>query len=277
MKDIKDILKDIKQGTSVEDIVKLLKAKGFGSQLEKSTIKSEEDYYKMLDDNFKFGTDECDDLDEPFWNYENFYPNNEFGNKDVGDGAWIKVKTPTGYNVYFAKRTIKRFNKTDVQNKIKRQSNQTNKILDIAQNTIEHDKALEVLEKGFTKINSNKDLYKELMRAEMLEELGIEPYCVKYRVSKSTWKVVKPCEYEMISDIELYVKTISELGKTEAVTYKSIFTYLDEDIIFYLQSRGISRDTAVMLAKLKDCYFICNVPKMFEMYMQPINRELVEA
>lgn len=270
MKDIKDILKSIKEGTPVEDIVKLLKEKGFGGQLEKSAIKSEEEYYTMLDKNFYYGTDRCDDLDEPFWAYENFFPEN----KSVGDGAWIKVKTSIGYNVYFAKRTIKRFNKTDAQNKIKRQSNQTNKIIDLAEHTLEgHDKALEILEKGFIKINSNKDLYKELMRAEMLEEIGLEPYCVKYRVSKSTWKVVTPCEYEMVNDIEAYVKTISELGKTEAVTYKSIFTYLDENIIFYLQSRGISRDTAVMLAKLKDCYFICNVPKMFEMYMQPVNRE----
>ena len=275
MKDIKSILKDIQQGTPIEDIVKMLKEKGFGRYTEKTPIKSEEEYCELLEQQFNFGSDEYYDLDESFWAYENFFPEN----KSVGEGAWIKVKTEIGYNVYFAKRTIKRFNKLDVQRKIKNQSNQADKILEIAQNTVEHDEALVIIEKGMKKVKSNKDLCKELMRAEMLEELELEPYCVKYRVSKSTWKTVMPCDYEMISDIEAYVKTISELGKTEAVTYKSIFTYLDENIIFYLQSRGISRDTAIMLAKLKDCYFICNVPKMFEMWMQPVNKndELVEV
>ncbi len=275
MKNIKDILKQIKEGTSVEEIILMLKNNGFGTTTEKPVIKSEEDYAEMLEDNFRLNSDEYNDLDEPFWAYENFYPNNEYGNKDVGDGAWIKVKSDIGYNVYWAKRTKKQFNKTNIQRKIEKQGKQADKLLVVAGKTIDYKKAMEIIEKGSSKIEGNKELVTELMRAEMLEQMDLQPYCVKYRVSKSKWNVVMPCDYEIVDDIERYVTTIGSMGKTEAVTYKTIFTSVDNSVVFYLQSRGISRDMAVMMSKLKDCYFICNVPKMFEMCYQPV--ELVEA
>jgi hypothetical protein len=273
MKNIKDILEEIKAGTSIEDIVNMLKISGGIVRSEKPAIASEDEYAELLDKNFsrRIGNvEELDDLDEPFWAYENFFPNNEYSNKSVEGGAWIKVKTEHGYNVYYAKRTKKQFNKTNIQRKFNKQTKQVEKLLNTAQMTMDNKEALATLDKGQAKIDDNNSLSLELMRAEMLEQLGLEPYCVKYRVSKSKWKTATPIEYELVNDIEAYVQVVTEMGKSEAVTYKTIFSAVDEDVIFYLQSRGISRDSAIMLSKLKDCYFICNVGKIFEMAMQPM-------
>lgn len=247
---------------SIPELMALLKADQLTKTIQSSVINTWEDFIDLLVE--AFGNFE-EDLDEPFWEFQNFFPSKDEKNKDVGEGAWIKVPTDIGFNVYYAKRTKKQFNKTNIERKLEKLEREADKVsLQVLESLEASQSRVTLITKELKLRAEIIELAKELKRASMLEVIGMQPYCIKYQVSKTKWVTLLPYQYELAHDIELYVNTIVEIGKTEALTYRSIFSGLNSDAVFYLQSRGISKDVAIMMTKLRDCFFIFDTAKAMQ-------------
>lgn len=247
---------------SIDEVLNLLKAKETSDKVSKakSKVKDWETFAEMLDD--LFPRDES--LDHPVWEYENFVPDKKH---DVGGGAWIKVATEKGFNLYYAKQTKKKFSVEDIERKIKNIERKADEIaMQILKSMSGSDAKVSLLNKEIELRKQAMELSKEAKHYLMFQQLDMYPYTVKYQVSKTKWVTLYPYQYEVVSDIDVYVNRIIEAGKTDAVTYKSIFSSNNSDAVFYLQSRGISKDVAIMLCKLRDCYFIVNTMEVFQSY-----------
>lgn len=56
------------------------------------------------------------------------------------------------------------------------------------------------------------------------------------------------------------------MQKLPGVTIKELYTSDNSDAVFYLQSRGISKRIAQMMAALQKTYFVINMNTMTEVY-----------
>jgi hypothetical protein len=181
----------------------------------------------------KITNEEYDELDFDVFDYQNFFP--ELTGKDVGAGAWIRVKTPTGWNVYWAKKSNKIFDDAKALagiRRIERKNNQTEKDLE----------KLVILKK-------------QVWTGSLLEDMDILPKYVAIRRTKTQKDYILPSQYELIEDINLYSDAVIRTKNKDAIQFVSLFTAEDKDAIFYLMSRGISRESAIMLSKMKHGYF----------------------
>lgn len=252
-------------------ILQILKMFKYGKQIENDwqtllnwpkkpvtddQLETLEDYfYSWIDSQFK--GHQWTNLAEDIIQFQNFHP--YFVGKDIGSGRWIKIKTESGYNVYWAKHSNKELSaeyfykkfKNINQNSIKRHLN--NKDIDKAKNSIDKSKEIQDW-------------------AEVAEILSLFPTNIKYAKylkTRTQWEYVLPYQYEVVSDIQLYVDAIQDDMNKNSVKYKMLFTKQDEDQIFYLQSRGISKDIAIMMCKLQQCYFKVDTNALFaEVYQQ---------
>lgn len=209
---------------------------------------SEEDFYDLLDLRFHFN----DELDEEIFQYENFFPQN----KSVADGKWIKVPTNIGYNIYYAKSSKKTLNETNIKRKIKKLQKQ------LDNSKLALDKQIELIEE-----------IKELTRAQLTaHHLEIFAYDLKYariRVSKSKFDYLLPHEYEVVNaDIEDYIYAISDSLNEGAVKFNHIFSEENKEQIFYIRSREIPKHIAMLMADLKNAYFIVDTQKMLNQAIQ---------
>ena len=87
--------------------------------------------------------------------------------------------------------------------------------------------------------------------------------------TRTTSEFLLPYQYELVEDIALYTNAIKDKMNDGAIRYKSRFTQEDQDQIFYLQSRGIDKDTATLMCKLQQVHFIVDTDKLFANYLQP--------
>ena len=193
------------------------------------------------------------DLFDYYFQLENFYPS--FYNKDVGSGSWIRMKTETGYNVYWAKKAPqKRMSEEQLQRQYKKIDRLPKKTSAQCQKVL--------------------DIFEEIRVATLLKEFPHELVFTKIMRTRTKSEFVLPYQYEVVTDITLYTAVINDKMNQGAVKYKSYFTKQDEDQIFYMQSRGIDRDTAVLMCKLQQVYFVIDTTKLFANWMQPV--KLVE-
>ena len=190
---------------------------------------------------------------------QNFFP--ALYNKDVGLGAWIKVRTEEGWNVYWAKKAPrKRLSAEQIQRQIRtisRKSERVKQDLDTTAADCE-----EVLQ-----------LNKKLRVALMVNEWPADLRYVSIMKSRSKKEFILPDEYELVTDISLYIEAVKCKMNQTAVKYRSYFTAEDKDQIFYLRSRGIDKDTAILMAKLKQVYFTVNVQDLLQQAMVPVGIE----
>lgn len=188
--------------------------------------------------------------------FENFFP----GKKDVGAGAWIRVKTPIGYNVYFAKRTNRRVDYTKELTKLQFNLRKINGVLSDNESTSNDLREIgKVIEKD----------QRRLTELKALEEIGLPQYYVSVKTSKTGTRYLRPFEYEVVSDIELYMNVVISEPGVKSVAVRNIFSAEDKDKIFYLRSRGISEAKAKVLANLGRCYFEVDVMQMMVEVIQP--------
>ena len=223
--------------------------RNIATELNEEDIKTLEDiFFDQIDEIFKHDdTNYIDGFDEHF-DLQNFYP--AFYNKDVGGGSWVRVKTDIGYNVFYAKvAPQKRVSREQLERKLIK----VNRDLKSARN-----------------IEKSRQLLNEIRIADLLNKFPHTFKFVKIQKTKSTFQFLLPHEYEIVEDIQLYTAAIKDKMNGGSVKYKSRFTAEDKDQIFYLQSRGIDKDTAVLLSKLKQVYFVVDVTKLFTNYMQQV-------
>jgi succinate dehydrogenase flavin-adding protein (antitoxin of CptAB toxin-antitoxin module) len=56
----------------------------------------------------------------------------------------------------------------------------------------------------------------------------------------------------------------SIINKVKGISYKTHYkNKQDKDKVFYLQQRGLSKETDIILSKLTDTYFIINIKNLF--------------
>ena len=179
--------------------------------------------------------DETDILcSEPFF-AESYFP--ELIGKNIGEGAWIRIPTEKGFNVYFAKPS-----------RVKIDFARRERELEISLNRLDRP---DVTLKEVTK---TKELLERMNFISVQRAIGIDPYYVSYRKTKTKKVSVLPHEYEMVNDIDVYTTAVSE-----HIKLKLYYTADLEDKIFYLQSRGISRAIATRMVASGQGYFEVNL------------------
>lgn len=214
----------------------------------------EEIFYNHLDSLFTNQDFDNDKINGVF-QLQNFFP--YFYDKDVKDGAWIKIKTDMGYNVYWAKNCNKKMSPELQRRKLNRLKIKDGPNLNLNQLDIQ-----------LEKISKKADLITDAQIAEMENIMPTRIKYVKYLRTRTQWEYILPYQYELIYDIQLYVDAVKNKANKKSVNYKMLFTSNDHNQVFYLRSRGISKDEAVMMCKLQQCYFIVNVQELFNNSIQ---------
>lgn len=229
---------------------------------DKITFEDVFDVY--IDSCFPFG--EYDE-DLEYWEdnmemfgYENYFPNSS---KNIEDGCWIKIRNECGFEIHYAKRSQRKRRFDEEIDKVQKQLLGINKRLNTALSDTNTKKKVDEI--VTPKIKERKkifgDKHKELLIRSMI---NLKPYEVKINRTKSVIEYYLPYQYEIIKDIEEF--SDAYVNSCPGVTAKALYTSKNEDIIFYLQSRGISRKTAEMMAALKQTYFKVNMIEAMDAY-----------
>lgn len=197
--------------------------------VESGLIDVESLYYEYVD---TIG----EELDDEIFYAGSYFP--DLVQKSVGEGAWIRVNTDIGFNIYYAKASPK---KIDFERKIK----EINMRMKFAKSLSSSE-----LEKTGLMLNEVKIL-------SLQSQIGIDPYYVSYRKSKSKKKYILPHEYELIKDIEFYMDSVSSRIKLKMYAQNDIM-----DKVFYMQSRGISKKKAISMCAAGQGYFIVDLKGM---------------
>ena len=79
-------------------------------------------------------------------------------------------------------------------------------------------------------------------------------------------------QWANVNDIQDYVTAVLDKDNKHAVKYRQIFTKQDADQVFYMRSRGIPEDVAVMMCRLQQCYFEANTEALFAEWMYPVEQ-----
>lgn len=198
-----------------------------------------------------FEFDRTYELDEEMFQLENFIYSMT---KNIGSGAWVKVQTDIGYNVYWAEPIAPKKDYYSIQREIGKLS---------------LNQSITTAEQAAVKAQKLNRFLNQLDLLLLSQQIGIVPYYVRIRVAKNKYKYLLPTQYEISSGSELYQNVILAHGKNYGVTYKEVFKSNDKDIIHYIMSRGITKDEAIIMAKLKDIYFVCDVNLMMNKVFQP--------
>lgn len=177
-------------------------------------------------------------------NLDAFSSENYFGGgeKNVGTGAWIKIRTENGFELHYAKRSTRKIRLNEVLDK---ENTRVNKILAKVTKSISSGEINNELEKLK---NNNK-----LREAQLRYYIGLIPYEVRIRRSKTKTEYYLPYQYEMVTDIDEFADAYK--NNTPFLEMKTLFTNENKEAIFYLQSRGISKKVAQILASLNQSYF----------------------
>lgn len=166
------------------------------------------------------------------------------GDKLLPDGgAWIKVRTKNGFEVHFAKKSNRKKRWGEL---IERELRKTNRSL----NKRDDEKAKVSL--------TNLD---ELM---IRSGISLRPYEVYIYKTKTSKTFLYTNEYEVVQDIEIYSKAY--MDSIAGVYVKKFYSSVNNDAVFYLQSRGISKKTAQVMAALKQMYFIVDMGEALMAY-----------
>ncbi len=188
---------------------------------------------------------------------ENYFVPDE---KIIGESTWIKVKTPQGYELHLAKRSVRKRRWEEIITELLNQATRLN---------IQHRKRLDAGILDNSKLEAKHEILTTKMNeAYIRKSIGIAPYEVKIRRTKTTYEYLLPYQYE-IMDVEETVEHF--VNGIKQITIKSFFNSDNKDKIFYLRTRGIPEKIAIVLSSLKDCYFKVDIASMWQEYNQQIS------
>lgn len=228
------------------------------SNLDDLLSKMENGYFTL--DDYLASIIECMELTEKqeiYWekHMENYFLNcylPEENKKLPEGGSWIKIRTDSGYNMYFGKKA---------------RNYDLNK--DYLKKKYELDK---YLLKSNVDINKADSLFDSLTDSYIKCKLGIQPYRVTY-YSESGIKYVTPNEYELVESLDDHIEL--SRNKVSGVALKVINTAISNDKIFYLRSRGIPKELAIIMSNIGNCYFEVNMKELTEEYSNRVKYVLV--
>lgn len=249
------------EGSSDEEVIRLLKFASFncfklfyllqtGNRLETQNqlIEGIKEGTFTLEDLFLEYINHLDFTEDQneYWgeNIEKFDFNVYFPkeNKKVGEGAWIKVYTDSGYEVHWANKSKR---KDYISREYKKTSNK---------------RLLRELNKEKVALHLNK-----LKELEIRLKIGLEPYEVYYYRTKTQKQHLTTDKYEYLGDdIERIINYI--MNRVSTVKVRSLFSSSNKDQIFYLRSRGIPKQLAMLMSNLKQCYFKVDLKETVELY-----------
>lgn len=170
-----------------------------------------------------------------------------YGDKDPGDsGSWIKVRDGSVMKLVFAKRAKK---KDDPYYGLR--------------------KALADLQKNIL----DKDLALKASYFKILAVFDASPVYIVYNRTKTQKVYLRPNEYELVDDINYYVD--AAVDGVPGLKMKPIWTERNKDQIFYLQSRGISKDRAIVMAAMDQTIFEFNLEIAMNAFNEQIRNSIV--
>lgn len=215
------------------------------------------------------GDDEIIEMydDNPIFDLQNFDP--KYHNKEIPvGGGWIIIPTEEEGKsiIVFAKYVNSKTTHASIEFKIDKLIKEgRNADIDNANNLSSIEDLLQDSEDRLKRID---ELKAENYFFKICYDVGIKPYFVQYNKTRTQTVKVRPNQYRLLnSDI---TTIIDASLSTDSITAKPIFTTkLDKDVIFYMQSRGIPKDRAILMSKLEQCCFIWDIGKsMQEVYQQ---------
>jgi hypothetical protein len=226
------------------------------------TFTFEDVFMTYIDQKIEFNSPEGN-----YWDYhmeqfefENFFP----VEKNVHDGAWIKIRTENGFEIHYAKRTTRkrRFNEersaqyTLIESFLRKQISNVKKDVDVQHTS--------------PKVEKMKE------KADMLatyELINLKPYEVFIKRSKSKTEYYMPYQYEIVDDINDF--TESCMQGVVGVDIKSMGNSDNEEAVFYLRTRGISEGMARIMASLRQSYFTVDMKLAMNEYNRQCQASLV--
>jgi hypothetical protein len=238
-------------------------------------ITFEDIYNVFLDERFTALASEADEI---YWddNMEKFECMNYFPDhtKNVGDGSWIKIRNENGFEIHYAKKSgRKRRYEEEYSELVSKYSRVGNKTIQDLTDALSGDVG-QLRDEKVSKANEAKmeKLQNELKELSLRIVIGIPLYEVKIYRTKSSIEYYLPYQYELVEDIaefsDAYVNNIP------GVHGKTLYTSQNADAVFYLQSRGISKKNAEMMAALKQTYFVVNMRESMEAYNNIMRKQI---
>jgi len=246
--------------------------------IQKDKITFDDVFGEFVERCFKtnFGTDD----EERFWDdnmkmfdRENYFPDN---NKQLGEGAWIKIRTENGFEIHYAKKANRKRRYEEEYQALSKKIMKLYKkdIVDLEDTELNVQKMEEILSPA-------NEIKKEKLKQQHLE-LGVRiilnslpVYEVKIMRTKSVAEYYLPYQYEIVDNIEEF--SDAYINSVPGVKIKSLYTSQNKDAIFYLQSRGIRKEVAQMMAALKQTYFTVNMEVAITEYGKIFNKQVKEA
>ena len=183
---------------------------------------------------------------------ENFFPGEA---KNVGDGMWIKVRTDNGFQLHYAKRSIRRRRFEEEYTAL------STKMIAMARKqvrNVEQSKDNTVLDK------KTKIIHDKLNMLKIYAHIGLKPYEVVAKISKSKSVYFMPYQYEIVDDINEFIEGC--MNSIVGINIKATGKSDNEEAVFYLRSRGISEGMARIMTSLKHSYFDVDMKLMMDEY-----------
>jgi hypothetical protein len=248
--------------TSVDQLIDVIKSGKFTF---------EDVFFTYIDNAFKYNT--LDDETEIYWedNMSAFDCNVYFPEEDklVNNGAWIKVRNETGFEIHYAKVSNRKRRFSEELETLERQLTNILKgqLRDFKNPDLKLNDVLTPKKEAKKKLIENK-----IKETTLRIVIGLKPYGVKINRTKSKCEYLLPHQYELVEDIEefsnAYIQNLPGIG------IKTLYTSINNDAIFYLQSRGISKKVAEMMSALQQVYFTFNMEVAMEAYNNNIEKRI---
>jgi len=192
------------------------------------TEELEDEFFHALGKEFDFSED-SEKLDDILHNGKLNINDFAYMSKDPGEGAWVKIRTERGFELRFVKRSAKK---------------------------IDWWKELHGIGRALKRhsLDQLKEDGERLLYLKVLDLFQVSPVFVKYQRTKSQVEYLLPSQYEIVEDIDEYIDVF--LGATtKNIKMHTIWNERNRDQVFYLQSRGISRERAQLMAAMTSCWF----------------------
>lgn len=237
----------------------------------------EEAYYDLVEDTFgaQFDSYEDEDLFLETFAFDHIY------NEDLqaGDERWVRIWNKSGKGFVIRHGVVYRVS----SNSLFAQENKLRERLNLVRTKIMSVKSPELdilsssdLEKSHKSFQNYGDelnhIEKQLKIIQFTRMLGIQPIYVKVQLTKSKFDIlhIKDVQFcEVNEDIEKRIKH----SKNSNIKIKTIYKSDTADQVFYLRSRGISKESAEILSNLNGTSIHYNVDGLFKQFDQILKED----
>jgi hypothetical protein len=203
---------------------------------------------------------ECiDDLVTPLdgeLSFDNYFPSEE---KQINNPTWIMINTDRGKRIVLAKRA--RNYGVNFRDRLHKAKLALDRFIRDSVKEMQDFPALFDTKKYNTK---ERKLTYEFYKQLLISTFEKPPYYVVYNRTRTRKEYLLPHQYNVIDDETLNKYVDWSIGKSKAIKLKPLWTAINKDQIFYLESRGISKDRAIALAMLNQCYIDIDIKMLID-------------